>query len=144
MTRSLATHQVNPYSKVYPGAHIKAMEDVIKIPSGPRRWRASAAIWFNLNKLQPESGLSAQKEYVAVCKMVKDMRGQLKNKFAELMSTDTATDSGVRHGLEIPAGMWAYIKMFDKPAFEASNPNASKNMRLLMKEFPELTVAEKI
>lgn len=145
MPQSLATHQKNPYSKIYPAHIVKAMEDVVGIPSGPRRWRASAAIWLNLNKVQAGSGLTSGQEYLAVCKLVRGMRDDQRNKFAELSAAPSGAigGSGVRHGFEMPAGMWAYIKMFDKLAFDKDNPDAKTNLAKLIKEFPELAVAEK-
>lgn len=127
------------YSKVYPEAHVKAMEAIIAMPSGGKRWRATAALWVNLNQLQ-EDGLRAKEAYLQTAQAVADKRDSLVDKFAELKSTDTARDSTVRESLELPAGLWAFIKMYDKLAFERSNPDCKRNLKRLREEFPEFAV----
>lgn len=136
---SQATHQPQKYSKQYPPHIVRAMEAIVGTPSGPKRWRMSAATWVNLNQMQP-SGYTAKEEYVATAEMVGKKREDLSDKFAELKSTETARDSGVRESLELPAGLWGFIKMFDRMAFEKDNPDAKRNLRKLHEEFPEFVV----
>jgi hypothetical protein len=131
------------YSRPYPKAVVDAMEHIVGLPSGPKRWRAAAATWVNLNQVQ-ESGFTAKQEYLATAEMVTKKRDTVSrvNKFAELKTTDTARDSGVREALEMPAGLWGYIKMFDRLAFDKSNPDAKRNLKKLRAEFPEFCVTE--
>lgn len=137
------TNTAPKYSKVYPKPIVDAMEYIVGLPSGPKRWRATAAVWVNLDQMQ-ESGYTAKQEYVAVAESVKKKRAHVSsvNKFAELKSTETARDSGVREAIEMPAGLWGYIKMFDKLAFDKDNPDCTRNLKKLREEFPEFCVTE--
>lgn len=133
------------YSKPYPKAHVDAMEHIVSLPSGPQRWRATAATWVNLNQVQ-DSGLTAKEEYLYVANDLKKKRDHVSsvNKFAELKSTATARDSGVREAIEMPAGLWSYIKAFDRLAFDSKNPDCKRNLKKLREEFPEFCVTEKV
>jgi hypothetical protein len=140
---SMITHQKQPYSKPYPQWAIKAMDEVLKL-QGAKRWRASGAIWLNLNQVQ-ESGLTARQEYYTVVEDLKAKRSELKNKFGEIAPGKAGLVSSadsLRENLELPEGLWTYIKMFDKLAFDKSNPDCRKNLTKLAKEFKELSVAE--
>lgn len=139
---SLATHQPSKYSKVYPPAHVKAMEAVIAMPSGAPRWRAIASMWVNINQMQPE-GLTAKEAYLLAAQNAKEKRDSLANKFGLLQHDNKVdTDSGLRESFEPPAGLWGWLKMFDMDAF--GTPAAvRKSLRPLREEFPEFVIAEK-
>lgn len=140
--KTLATHQTQTYSKAYPLAHVKAMEAILAMPSGPKRWRAIAATWVNINQVQPVDGLTAKEAYLQAVTSVNEKREKLYDDFAQIKSTDTARDSGMRESFEVPAGLWSWLKMFDMDAF--GNPTATrKNMKKLREEFPEFSVARK-
>ena len=130
------------YKKTYPEPIVKAMEAIVTMPSGRKRWRAIASAWVNINQIQ-EDGLTAKQAYLATVDRATDKREHLYDKFAELKSTETARDSGVREVFEMPAGLWQWIKMFDMEAFAQGNPQIKRNMRLLREEFPEFCVTNK-
>ena len=139
---SQATHQPQKYSKPYPPAYVKAMEAVIAMPSGPERWRAVAAMWVNINQVQPVDGLRAKEAYLQAVREVNEKRSQLYDDFGQIKSTDTARDSGMRESFEMPAGLWAWLKMFDMDAFKTP-ADTRKNIKRLRETFPEFSVARK-
>jgi hypothetical protein len=132
----------NTYSKPYPPEIVKTMEAIVGTPSGRKRWRMIASAWVNLNQVQ-DDGLTAKQAYLAAAERCEDKRDHLVDKFAELKSTETARDSGVREAMEMPAGLWGWITMMDMGAFSQDNPDAKKNMRKLREEFPEFCVTSK-
>jgi hypothetical protein len=127
------------YSKPYPAAYVKALNAILALPSGPARWRVIAAVWVNTNYTQ-DDGLRAKEAYLQAVREVNDKRDHLHTDFAELKSTDSARDSGMREALEIPAGLWGWLKMFDMDAF-GTPALIKKNMKRLREEFPEFCVA---
>lgn len=139
---SEATHQPQKYSKVYPPEHIKAMEAIVALPSGTKRWRAVAATWVNINQMQPE-GLTAKEAYVLASKNAQEKRENLANKFGLLKHDGKLdTQSGMRDSFEPPAGLWSWLKMFDMDSF--GTPAATRlNLKALREEFPEFAIAEK-
>lgn len=126
------------YSKPYPPAHIKAMEAIVAMPSGAKRWRAIAALWVNLNQLLPE-GLTAQQAYRLAAQNAKEKRSDLHNKFGLLKGE---ANSGMREEFEPPAGLWSFLKMFDMDAF-GTPATTRRHLKALREEFPEFTIAEK-
>lgn len=139
---SMLSHQKQEYSKVYPQWAINALNAVYKHPEGsPKRWRKSAAIWLNLNPVDPVDGLTAKQQYIETRKQAAEKRATLSNKFGALEVGREKVD--FREQLLIPEGMFTFIKMFDRMAFDKENPMAKKNLEKLSKEFPELSIAEK-
>lgn len=135
----MATHQAQKYSQAYPPAHIKAMEAVLAIPSGHERWRAIAAMWVNINQPQ-DDGLTAKEAYLQAVREVNDKRQHLHDEFAQLKANDKVRDSGMRESFELPAGLWAWLKLFDMDSFKTP-ALTRRNMRALREEFPEFSVA---
>lgn len=135
----------NQYSKAYPKWAVDAMDMVLKL-QGPERWRAAAAVYMNLNPINPETGLSAKEEYAVVVNQLKSKRDSLKTKWGEIAPAKAGTVGGgdFRESIEMPEGMWGMIKQFDMTAFNHNNPEAKSNLKKLRLEFPELCVAEKL
>lgn len=138
----MSTHQKTTYSKAYPPAIVKAMEAIVGTPSGPERWNKTAATWVNLNQMQ-ESGLTAKEEYVACAEQAEQQRKASGAVYGEWASDAAGhTDSGVRGGIEIPSGLWIFLKMFDPDAF--GTPIATRqNFGKLRDAFPEFALTEK-
>jgi hypothetical protein len=132
-----------PYSKPYPPAMVKAMEAIIAMPSGPKRWRAVAATWVNINQLQAD-GYRAKEAYLKAVEAVEKKRAELLDpKFGLIGDHGKAdTNAGMRESLELPAGLWSWLKLFDMDAFRTP-ADIKRNMKALRQEFPEFTVAEK-
>lgn len=135
--------KTQPYSKPYPPAHVKAMEAIIAMPSGRKRWRAIASAWVNINQLQSD-GYRAKEAYLKAVESVEKKRDHLLDKKFALIGDHgkVDTNAGMRESLELPAGLWAWLKLFDMDAFR-SPADIKRNMPLLRAEFPEFTVAEK-
>lgn len=106
----------------------KAIDDVLRFPPGPKRWRAANSMWLALNPRHQE----IYKSVVEENRQYRESLGAL-NKYAQ--STDK--NSSLRRCLNIPAGAYHAIERADPDAFKKES-NATK----MFKEFKEYTTAE--
>jgi hypothetical protein len=140
----------NQYKKPYPKWAIDAMEEVLKTPSGPVRWRKSVAIYLNLNPvvfMDEGTPVRAKDNYVRVAQLLKQKRDVQKTKFGEVVAPKSGTvgsGAGMRESMQIPDGVFNFIEMFDKTAFDKENPHQKKNYDKLRRAFPEFVVAEAV
>lgn len=119
--------------KIYRPEYIRAVDDILRLPSGPRRWRASVALYLNLNPAD-DDGFTAKQQYRIIAKQNETTRLMQDNKFASNQS------ESMRLGLDAPPWFMTVIEAFDRMSFDAHNPDCKKNLRKLIKEFREFKI----
>lgn len=110
----------------------KYVDDILKLPRGPQRWRAAVNLAIKLN-IGSTPGMTAREEYNGVAQLCADTRKTRANEYAD--STDLNTE--MRFVLEMPAFANYFIRMIDPQAFD------KENLPKLRKEFKEFQIAEK-
>ncbi len=115
----------------------KAIDNILAMKRGPERWRASVALYLNMNPVN-EYGEDAKTEYLQVIEDNKSVRAEQSNKFG------TSKEGGLRFGINAPEWFMTQIEMFDRVSFDPHNPECKKNFRALCKEFGEFRIMEKI
>lgn len=112
----------------------KSIDKILSMKRGPERWRASVALYLNMNPLNEETGDDAKTEYLQVIEDNKSVRKEQANEWG------TSKQGGLRFGLNAPDWFMTQIELFDRVSFDANNPQCKHNFRKLCKEFDEFRI----
>lgn len=111
----------------------KAIDKLLSLPRGPRRWRAATELYLKFN-MSSTPGMTAREEYAAVARLCKERVEQNKNKFG----TSGDSNSDIRGTLEMPTGLRLMLNLVDPEI------NSKENAIKMFKEFTEFRTVEVI
>lgn len=103
---------------------------------GAEKWRLAAAAYLHLNQFDPADGMRAREATYRIIKANKEAKEALKYSGNIYHSTK---DGSIREGLNMPAGMLAYIELFDPEVL-----STKQNLHKLMKALPQFVTADRI